>query len=102
MGVPIQDARAVGSLLGTRLVANEFLAYSALGPMKATLDPRSFVIATFALCGFANFGSIGIQIGGIGALIPERKDDLARLGVKALAAGTLANFLTACIAGALL
>jgi len=102
MGVPIKDARAIGSLLGTRLVANEFLAYSALGPMKATLDPRSFVIATFALCGFANFGSIGIQIGGIGALIPERKDDLARLGVKALVAGTLANFLTACIAGALL
>jgi CNT family concentrative nucleoside transporter len=102
MGVPMQDARAIGSLLGTRLVANEFLAYSALGPMKATLDPRSFVIATFALCGFANFGSIGIQIGGIGALIPERKDDLARLGVKALVAGTLANFLTACIAGALL
>jgi CNT family concentrative nucleoside transporter len=102
LGVPMQDARAVGSLLGTRLVANEFLAYSALGPMKATLDPRSFVIATFALCGFANFGSIGIQIGGIGALIPERKDDLARLGVKALVAGTLANFLTACIAGALL
>jgi CNT family concentrative nucleoside transporter len=102
MGVPIKDARAIGSLLGTRLVANEFLAYSALGPMKATLDARSFVIATFALCGFANFGSIGIQIGGIGALIPERKDDLARLGVKALVAGTLANFLTACIAGALL
>lgn len=102
MGVPFQDARAVGSLLGTRMVSNEFIAYSALGPLKATLDPRSFVIATFALCGFANFGSIGIQIGGIGALIPERKDDLARLGFRALLAGTLANFLTACIAGALL
>ncbi len=102
MGVPFQDIRAVGSLLGTRMVANEFIAYSALGPLKATLDPRSFVIATFALCGFANFGSIGIQIGGIGALIPERKHDLARLGLRALIAGTLANFLTACIAGALL
>lgn len=102
MGVPLQDVRAVGSLLGTRMVTNEFIAYSALGPLKPTLDPRSFVIATFALCGFANFGSIGIQIGGIGALIPERKDDLARLGFRALLAGTLANFLTACIAGALL
>jgi len=102
MGVPLQDVRTVGSLLGTRMVTNEFIAYSALGPLRPTLDPRSFVIATFALCGFANFGSIGIQIGGIGALIPERKNDLARLGFRALVAGTLANFLTACIAGALL
>jgi CNT family concentrative nucleoside transporter len=102
MGVPARDVFAVGSLLGTRVVTNEFIAYSALGPLKATLDPRSFVIATFALCGFANFSSIGIQIGGIGALIPERKDELARLGFRALLAGTLANFLTACIAGALL
>jgi concentrative nucleoside transporter, CNT family len=102
MGVPMKDALAVGSLLGTRLVANEFIAYTALGPMKATLDPRSFAIATFALCGFANFSSIGIQIGGIGALAPERKNDLSRLGLRALAAGTLANFMTACIAGMLL
>jgi concentrative nucleoside transporter, CNT family len=102
MGVPMKDALAVGSLLGTRMVANEFIAYSALGPMKATLDPRSFTIATFALCGFANFSSIGIQIGGIGALTPERKDDLSRLGLRALMAGTLANFMTACIAGMLL
>ena len=70
--------------------------------MKTTLDPRSFTIATFALCGFANFSSIGIQIGGIGALAPERKDDLSRLGLRALVAGTLANFMTACIAGMLL
>jgi CNT family concentrative nucleoside transporter len=70
--------------------------------MKATLDPRSFTIATFALCGFANFSSIGIQIGGIGALAPERKSDLSRLGLRALVAGTLANFMTACIAGLLL
>jgi concentrative nucleoside transporter, CNT family len=102
MGVPAPDAMAVGSLLGTRMVANEFIAYSALGPLKATLDPRSFTIATFALCGFANFSSIGIQIGGIGALAPERKSDLSRLGLRALIAGTLANFMTACIAGMLL
>jgi CNT family concentrative nucleoside transporter len=102
MGVPLKDARAVGSLLGLRMVTNEFIAYTALGPMKATLDPRSFAIATFALCGFANLSSIGIQIGGIGALVPERKDDLSRLGLRALAAGTLANFMTACIAGMLL
>ena len=102
MGVPAKDAMAVGSLLGTRMVTNEFIAYSALGPMKTTLDPRSFAIATFALCGFANFSSIGIQIGGIGALAPERKNDLSRLGLRALIAGTLANFMTACIAGMLL
>jgi CNT family concentrative nucleoside transporter len=99
MGVPFKDAQAVGSLLGLRMVGNEFIAYSALGPLKATLDPRSFAIATFALCGFANLSSIGIQIGGIGALVPERRQDLSRLGVKALVAGTLANFTTACIAG---
>ena len=102
MGVPAQDAQVVGSLLGTRMVTNEFIAYSNLGPLKASLDPRSFTIATFALCGFANLGSIGIQIGGIGALAPERKNDLSRLGVRALLAGTLANFMTACIAGMLL
>ena len=102
MGVAAKDAMAVGSLLGLRMVTNEFIAYSSLGPMKAALDPRSFAIATFALCGFANFSSIGIQIGGIGALAPERKNDLSRLGLRALVAGTLANFMTACIAGLLL
>ncbi len=102
IGGPLKDAGAVGSLLGMRLVANEFIAYTALGPMKATLEARSFAIATFALCGFANLSSIGIQIGGIGALAPERKGDLSRLGVRALVAGTLANFMTACIAGLLL
>ena len=91
-----------GDLLGTRMVLNELIAYSRLGPLKETLDPRSFVIATYALCGFANFGSIGIQIGGIGALAPERRHDLARLGFRALLAGTFANFMTACIAGMLL
>ena len=102
MGVPWQDATTVGNLLGTRMVLNEFVAYSQLGPLKATLDPRSFTIATFALCGFANFSSIGIQIGGIGALAPNRRHDLARLGIRAMLAGTLANFVTATIAGFLL
>jgi CNT family concentrative nucleoside transporter len=102
MGVPWKDAFAVGDLLGTRMVLNELIAYSRLGPLKEALDPRSFTIATFALCGFANISSIGIQIGGIGALAPERRGDLARLGLRALLAGTFANFMTACIAGALL
>src|SRR5262249_19306439 len=84
------------------MVVNEFVAYSQLGPMKATLDPKSFTIATFALCGFANVGSIGIQLGGIGALAPNRRHDLARLGLRAMFAGTLANFMTATIAGFLL
>ena len=102
MGVPWQDAPIIGTLLGTRMAANEFIAYSQLGPLKSSLDPRSFTIATFALCGFANFSSIGIQIGGIGALAPTRRHDLARLGLRAMLAGTLANFVTATIAGFLL
>jgi len=102
MGVPWKDAHTIGNLLGTRLVTNEFVAFVQLGPMKATLNPRSFVIATYALCGFANFSSIAIQIGGIGALAPSRKSDLARLGLRAVAAGSLANFMSACIAGMLL
>jgi CNT family concentrative nucleoside transporter len=102
LGVPWRDAAVVGNLLGTRMVLNEFIAFAQLGPMKETLDPRSFTIATFALCGFANFSSIGIQIGGIGALVPERRHDLARLGLRAMLAGTLANFITAIIVGFLL
>jgi CNT family concentrative nucleoside transporter len=102
MGVPWKDASAIGDLLGTRLVLNEFVAFLKLGPMKSSLDPRSFVIATYALCGFANFSSIAIQIGGIGALAPSRKSDLARLGLRAVAAGSMANFMSACIAGMLL
>ncbi len=102
MGVPWKDARTIGDLLGTRLVLNEFVAFLKLGPLKATLDPKSFTIATYALCGFANFSSIAIQIGGIGALAPTRKSDLARLGLRAVAAGTMANFMSACIAGMLL
>jgi len=102
MGVPWHDSSVIGSLLGTRMVLNEFIAYAQLGPMKAQLDPRSFTIASFALAGFANFSSVGIQLGGIGALAPERKRDLARLGLRAMLAGTLANFLSATIAGMLL
>jgi CNT family concentrative nucleoside transporter len=102
MGVPWRDAGVVGNLLGTRMALNEFIAYSKLGPMQGSIDPKSFTIATFALCGFANFSSIGIQIGGIGALAPSRRHDLARLGLRAMFAGTLANFVTATIAGFLL
>src|ERR1700726_3180764 len=102
IGIPWQDCHTIGNLLGLRMVTNELIAFQRLGPMKASLDPRSFTIATFALCGFANFSSIGIQIGGIGALAPDRRHDLARLGLRAMFAGTLANFMTATIAGFLL
>src|SRR5882724_3739313 len=102
LGVQYNDCQSIGNLLGTRLVLNEFIAFQQLGPMKDHLDPRSYTIATYALCGFANFSSIAIQIGGIGALAPTRKSDLARMGLKAVAAGTMANFMSACIAGMLL
>jgi CNT family concentrative nucleoside transporter len=102
LGVPWRDAAAIGNLLGTRMVLNEFIAFAQLGALKDSLDPRSFTIATFALCGFANFASIGMQIGGIGALAPTRRSDLARLGMRAMLAGTLANFVTAIIVGFLL
>jgi CNT family concentrative nucleoside transporter len=99
IGVPWQDCGAIGTLLGTRMALNEVIAYISLGAQKAALLPRSFTIATFALCGFANLGSIGMQIGGIGALVPERRNDLARLGVRAMLAGTMANLISASIAG---
>ena len=99
IGVPWRDCGAIGNLLGTRMALNEVIAYIGLGAQRATLSPRSFTIATFALCGFANLGSIGIQIGGIGALVPERRNDLARLGVRAMLAGTMANLISASIAG---
>ena len=99
IGVPWHDCMAIGNLLGTRMALNEVIAYIGLGAQKATLMPRSFTIATFALCGFANLGSIGMQIGGIGALVPERRNDLARLGVRAMFAGTMANLISASIAG---
>ena len=99
IGVPWHDCLAIGNLLGTRMALNEVIAYISLGAQKATLAPRSFTIATFALCGFANLGSIGMQIGGIGALVPERRNDLAKLGVRAMLAGTMANLISASIAG---
>ncbi|MGP0069220.1 MAG: NupC/NupG family nucleoside CNT transporter [Isosphaeraceae bacterium] len=102
LGIAMEDVRPVGQLLGTRTVLNELIAFGDLGKIRDDILPRSFVIASFALCGFANISSIGIQLGGIGALAPERRHDLARLGMKALLAGTLANYLSACIAGILL
>jgi concentrative nucleoside transporter, CNT family len=101
IGIPWHDAAKIGNLLGTRMVINEFVAFSQLGPMRSTLDPRSFTIATFALCGFANFSSIGIQIGGIGALAPEQRSQLAKFGIRAMLAGTMANLMSACIVGIL-
>ncbi|HEX4770934.1 MAG TPA: nucleoside transporter C-terminal domain-containing protein [Bryobacteraceae bacterium] len=102
LGVAWNDCASIGNLLGTRVVLNEFVAFLDLGKIKGSLNPRSFTIATFALCGFANLSSIAVQIGGIGSLAPSRKSDLARLGFKAMIVGTLANFMTACIAGLLL
>jgi len=102
IGIPWQDCHTVANLLGLRMVTNELVAFQRLGPMQATLDPRSFAIATFALCGFANFSSIGIQIGGIGALAPNKKSELARLGMRALMAGTMANLMSASIVGVML
>jgi CNT family concentrative nucleoside transporter len=102
IGIPWRDCLAVGNLLGTRMVINELVAFANLGQMKAALDPRSFTIATFALCGFANFSSIGIQIGGISALAPNRRSDLAKLGFRAMLAGTMANLMSASIVGILM
>jgi concentrative nucleoside transporter, CNT family len=102
IGVPWRDCAAIGNLLGVRMVLNELVAFSMLGPQKAMLDPRSFTIATFALCGFANFSSIGIQMGGIGALAPNKRGELAKLGIRAMLAGTMANLMSASIAGMLL
>jgi CNT family concentrative nucleoside transporter len=99
----LQDALSVGTLLGTKVVLTEFIAYLDLSTAVAaeTLNPKTIVMATFALCGFANFSSIAIQIGGIGGLAPSRKSDLARFGIKAVLAGSLANLMTATIAGML-
>lgn len=104
MGIPWQDCNEAGQLLGVKMVANEFVAYSQFSEWikegsAVTLDQRSITILTYALCGFANFSSIGIQIGGIGGIAPNRQSDLARLGLRAMLGGTLANFMTACVAG---
>ena len=102
IGIPWHDCLAIGNLLGTRMVLNELVAYTMLTTQKASLDPRSFTIATFALCGFANIGSIGIVIGGLSSLAPTRRHDLATLGFKAMIAGTLANLMSASIVGLLI
>tara|TARA_R110002073_G_scaffold38086_3_gene109601 strand:- start:460 stop:1899 length:1440 start_codon:yes stop_codon:yes gene_type:complete len=101
MGVPVQDAAAVGGLMGTKLVVNEFVAYSQMIPLieGGVLQPKSELIATFALCGFANFGSVAILIGGVGGMAPDRRHDLARVGLRAMICGTLASYLAASIAG---
>jgi CNT family concentrative nucleoside transporter len=102
IGVPLQDASIVGALMGTKLVLNEMVAYVQLSHIIETIDPKSFMIASFALCSFGNFGSIAIQIGGIGELAPNQKKNLARLGVRALICGTLSCYLSAAIVGVLL
>jgi CNT family concentrative nucleoside transporter len=99
LGVPWHDAAKIGEMLGVKTVLNEFIAYQMLADAKAGLDPRSIVIASYALCGFANFGSLAIQIGGLGGIAPERRGDVARDALRALCAGSLASFLTAAIAG---
>ncbi|RCR66210.1 NupC/NupG family nucleoside CNT transporter [Larkinella punicea] len=102
MGVPSKDIQAAGSLMGTKMVVNEFVAYLDLVKIKSTLDPKTIAITSFALCGFANFSSIAIQVGGIGELAPSRRSDLAKLGFKALICGTLASYMSATLAGLLL
>ena len=102
MGVPAKDCLAIGQILGERVVLTEFIGYISLANQKAQLAERSYVLATYALCGFANFGSVAIQIGGIGALVPGRRNDLAQIGLKAMFAGLMACYLTACVVGVLL
>jgi CNT family concentrative nucleoside transporter len=99
LGIPAEDCAKVGQVLGERIVLNEFLGYLDLAKLRDSISPRSYILASYALCGFANFSSIAIQIGGIGALVPERRSELARLGLRAMAGGLLASYLTACIAG---
>jgi CNT family concentrative nucleoside transporter len=104
MGIPWTDCGQVGALLGKKTILNEFIAYLDLQKLieSKAISERSIIIATYALCGFANLGSIGIQIGGIGGIAPDRQQDLARLGIRAMIGGSLACFMTAAIAGMLL
>jgi CNT family concentrative nucleoside transporter len=102
IGIPSKDCVAIGQILGERIVLNEFFGYISLSAKKPLLDERSYVLATYALCGFANLGSVAIQIGGIGALVPGRRPDLVHLGLKAMFGGLLACYMTACVAGVLL
>jgi CNT family concentrative nucleoside transporter len=101
MGVPWHDAAQVGALLGVKTVLNEFIAYQELGALirQGALSERSAVIASYALCGFANFGSLAILLGGIGGLAPGRRPEVARLGLLSILSGSLASFMTACVAG---
>jgi len=101
IGVPWQDAVTVGGLIGEKVVTNEFVAYAHLNEIQNTMSPKALLISTYALCGFANFSSIAIQIGGIGGIAPDRRSDLARLGLRAVLGGTLATMMTATIAGVL-
>ena len=104
IGIPWKDSRIVGNLIGTRAVLNEFIAYTQLGALAkaGAISTRTLAIATFALCGFANLGSVGMQIGGIGALIPHRRNELAQLGMRAMLAGTMANLMSASIVSMLI
>ena len=102
MGVEWKDAGTVGMLIGKKTILNEFVAYIDLVKYKDVISERSFTIATYALCGFANFGSIAIQIGGIGSLVPSRRKDFAKIGLRAMIGGSLAAFMTATIAGVLI
>ena len=102
MGIPWAECSQVGILLGKKVILNEFIAYLDLKEMMPNLSQRTIIIATYALCGFSNIGSIGIQIGGLSAIAPERQQDLAILGLRAMIAGSLACFLTACVTGMLI
>jgi len=102
IGIPWKDCPIIGNLLGTRMILNEFVAFSMLSGQQAAIDPRSYTIATYALCGFANLGNIGIEIGGISSLAPNKRGELAKLGIRAMLAGTMANLMSASIAGMLL
>jgi CNT family concentrative nucleoside transporter len=104
MGVPWEDASTVGGLIGIKTILNEFVAYQELGLAveAGVLQPRSILIASYALCGFANFGSLAILLGGIGGIAPERRHEIASLGLRAILGGSLTTFMTACVAGMLL
>jgi CNT family concentrative nucleoside transporter len=102
MGIRTEDVLKVSSVLGEKTVLNEFIAYMDLVKLRDQLSPRSFTIATYALCGFANFGSVAIQIGGIGSMVPSRREDIAQLSLRSMVGGTLAAFTTACIVGMLI
>jgi CNT family concentrative nucleoside transporter len=100
MGIPWAETHAAGSLMGTKTILNELIAYIQMGALEpGTLSERSRVIMTYALCGFANFGSLGIMIGGMGAMVPERKEEIAILGLKSIVSGTIATCMTGAVVG---